>query len=284
MQLCRWATARRSDTEHNEQQVRLTDHGVNHAKAALKREYGDAPHPHRSGQRDAPTPSCRSRCDQCVQAMARRLPATPPRHTRQRTTPGPCGHWAQQLAAQAGPSCSPAEAGSAGPTTHLAPAFPGARSAFRAERRAGIPERSSPAGLAASFLADRPASRVAARRTHRPALARHPRGIGTRDSLHLAGLDQHAQGTRWAFVPRLGRHRTDLQTPAEAVPRQALEPRSSRSSLLATCSTVGRHPAGPRHPARNANNRHPDILAAQRRERARSERHQRWGRPRPQAA
>ena len=37
---------------------------------------------------------------------------------------------------------------------------------------------------------------------------------------------------------------------------------------------------------RNANNRHPDVLAAQRRERARvrSERHQRWGRPRPHAA
>ena len=37
---------------------------------------------------------------------------------------------------------------------------------------------------------------------------------------------------------------------------------------------------------RNTNNRHPDILAAQRRERARirSQRHQRWGRPRPQAA
>ena len=36
---------------------------------------------------------------------------------------------------------------------------------------------------------------------------------------------------------------------------------------------------------RNANARHPDVLAAQRRERARvrSERHQRWGRPRPQA-
>ena len=33
---------------------------------------------------------------------------------------------------------------------------------------------------------------------------------------------------------------------------------------------------------RNANARHPDVLAAQRRERARvrSERHQRWGRPR----
>ena len=48
----------------------------------------------------------------------------------------------------------------------------------------------------------------------------------------------------------------------------------------------------PNHPAlarvlhaylrwRNANNRHPDILAAQRRERARvrSEHHRRWGRP-----
>jgi transposase len=37
---------------------------------------------------------------------------------------------------------------------------------------------------------------------------------------------------------------------------------------------------------RNANARHPDILAAQRRERARirSERHQRWGRPKPKAA
>ena len=38
---------------------------------------------------------------------------------------------------------------------------------------------------------------------------------------------------------------------------------------------------------RNANNRHPDILAAQRRERARvrSERHQHWGRrPETQAA
>ena len=37
---------------------------------------------------------------------------------------------------------------------------------------------------------------------------------------------------------------------------------------------------------RNANARHPDILAAQRRERARirSERQQRWGRPRPKAA
>ncbi len=37
---------------------------------------------------------------------------------------------------------------------------------------------------------------------------------------------------------------------------------------------------------RNANVRHPDVLAAQRRERARvrSERHQRWGRPRPRAA
>jgi transposase len=37
---------------------------------------------------------------------------------------------------------------------------------------------------------------------------------------------------------------------------------------------------------RNANARHPDVLAAQRRERARirSERHQRWGRPRHQAA
>jgi transposase len=37
---------------------------------------------------------------------------------------------------------------------------------------------------------------------------------------------------------------------------------------------------------RNANARHPDVLAAQRRERARirSERHQRWGRPRPRAA
>jgi hypothetical protein len=37
---------------------------------------------------------------------------------------------------------------------------------------------------------------------------------------------------------------------------------------------------------RNANARRPDILAAQRRERARvrSEREQRWGRPRPKAA
>jgi DDE superfamily endonuclease len=37
---------------------------------------------------------------------------------------------------------------------------------------------------------------------------------------------------------------------------------------------------------RNANARHPDILAAQRSERARirSERQQRWGRPRPRAA
>src|SRR6266511_3769750 len=37
---------------------------------------------------------------------------------------------------------------------------------------------------------------------------------------------------------------------------------------------------------RNTNNRHPDILTAQRRERARirSERHQRWGRPRTRAA
>ena len=37
---------------------------------------------------------------------------------------------------------------------------------------------------------------------------------------------------------------------------------------------------------RNAHARHPDILAAQRRERARirSERQQRWGRPRPKAA
>ena len=35
---------------------------------------------------------------------------------------------------------------------------------------------------------------------------------------------------------------------------------------------------------RNANARHPDVLAAQRRERARirSERHQRWGRPDPE--
>jgi len=37
---------------------------------------------------------------------------------------------------------------------------------------------------------------------------------------------------------------------------------------------------------RNANARHPDVLDAQRRERARirSERQQRWGRPRPKAA
>jgi hypothetical protein len=37
---------------------------------------------------------------------------------------------------------------------------------------------------------------------------------------------------------------------------------------------------------RNANARHPDVLAAQRRERARirSERQQRWGRPQPKAA
>jgi hypothetical protein len=37
---------------------------------------------------------------------------------------------------------------------------------------------------------------------------------------------------------------------------------------------------------RNANARHPDVLAAQRHERARirSERQQRWGRPRPKAA
>jgi hypothetical protein len=37
---------------------------------------------------------------------------------------------------------------------------------------------------------------------------------------------------------------------------------------------------------RNANARHPDVLAAQRRERARirSQRQQRWGRPRPKAA
>jgi transposase len=37
---------------------------------------------------------------------------------------------------------------------------------------------------------------------------------------------------------------------------------------------------------RNTNNRHPDVLAAQRRERARvrSEHHRRWGRPQPQAA
>jgi hypothetical protein len=37
---------------------------------------------------------------------------------------------------------------------------------------------------------------------------------------------------------------------------------------------------------RNANALHPDVLAAQRRERARirSERQQRWGRPRPKAA
>jgi len=53
----------------------------------------------------------------------------------------------------------------------------------------------------------------------------------------------------------------------------------------------------PNHPAlarrlqdylrwRNANARHPDVLAAQRRERARirSERQQRWGRPRTRAA
>jgi transposase len=53
----------------------------------------------------------------------------------------------------------------------------------------------------------------------------------------------------------------------------------------------------PNHPAlaqemhaylrwRNANNRHPDVVAAQRRERARirSERHRRWGRPQPRAA
>jgi hypothetical protein len=53
----------------------------------------------------------------------------------------------------------------------------------------------------------------------------------------------------------------------------------------------------PNHPAlarqlrsylrwRNANKRHPDVLASQRRERARirSERHQRWGRPQPRAA
>ena len=37
---------------------------------------------------------------------------------------------------------------------------------------------------------------------------------------------------------------------------------------------------------RNANARHPDVIAAQRRERTRvhGERHQRWGRPRAQAA
>ena len=39
---------------------------------------------------------------------------------------------------------------------------------------------------------------------------------------------------------------------------------------------------------RNANARHPDVLAAQRRERVRvrvrSERHQPWGRPKPKAA
>nr|WP_285581147.1 hypothetical protein [Actinoallomurus iriomotensis] len=37
---------------------------------------------------------------------------------------------------------------------------------------------------------------------------------------------------------------------------------------------------------RNANARHPDVLAAQRQERARirSERRQRWGHPRPKAA
>jgi hypothetical protein len=37
---------------------------------------------------------------------------------------------------------------------------------------------------------------------------------------------------------------------------------------------------------RNAHARHPDVLAAQRRERARirSERQQRWGRPKPKAA
>ena len=37
---------------------------------------------------------------------------------------------------------------------------------------------------------------------------------------------------------------------------------------------------------RNANARHPDVLAAQRRERARirSERQQRWRRPKPKAA
>jgi hypothetical protein len=37
---------------------------------------------------------------------------------------------------------------------------------------------------------------------------------------------------------------------------------------------------------RNASARHPDVLAAQRRERARvrSQRRQRWGRPRPKAA
>jgi hypothetical protein len=53
----------------------------------------------------------------------------------------------------------------------------------------------------------------------------------------------------------------------------------------------------PNHPAlarrlqaclrlRNARARHPGVLAAQRRERARirSERQQRWGRPRPEAA
>ena len=53
----------------------------------------------------------------------------------------------------------------------------------------------------------------------------------------------------------------------------------------------------PNHPAltrklqaylrwRNTNARHPDVLAAQRRERARirSERQQRWGRPQPKAA
>jgi hypothetical protein len=63
-----------------------------------------------------------------------------------------------------------------------------------------------------------------------------------------------------------------------------------RTIVMGTCDH-------PNHPAlarrlqaylrwRNAHTRHPDVLAAQRRERARirSERQQRWGRPRPKAA
>ena len=100
-------------------------------------------------------------------------------------------------------------------------------------------------------------------------------------------------GYRAALPPRWWRENVELCfTPTNASWANPIEARSGPVRTFVMGGSDHRnHPALARKLQdylrwRNAHARHPDVLAAQRRERARirSERQQRWGRPKPKAA
>ncbi|MGW6413365.1 transposase [Streptomyces vinaceus] len=106
-------------------------------------------------------------------------------------------------------------------------------------------------------------------------------------------MDNFSANKTSAIRAWAGKNRVELcLTPANASWANPIEAQFGplRGFVMGACSHPN-HPAPARKPQdyprwRDANARHPDVLAAQRRERAkvRSERQQRWGRPRPQSA